>query len=800
VARKPRSEYPALTKEALLEWMREHPGTTDKREIARAFNVKGDNRAILRELLKDLEKDGRIGRAQGRRQYASLEKLPEIGVLEISGLDPDGELLAKPTVWAESAPLPRILVVAPRDGLTALTTGDRFLGKLAADPEGGYVANVIRRLEGAPAEVIGVFTVVKGQGRVQPTDRRAKTELFIKRENSGGAKQGDLVRARILPRRGAGLPEGEILERMGSFEDPGAVSLIAIHAQGIPTEFPPETLAQAAKAAPVQLGNRDDLRAIPLITIDGADARDFDDAVWAEPDDAPDNKGGFHLIVAIADVAHYVQPGDALDREAFKRGNSVYMPDRVVPMLPEKLSNDLCSLRPDEDRATMAVHMWIDKAGNMMRHRFVRGLMRSAARCTYEQVQRLTDGYPTVDDPRWPEAVDRMIVGPLYNAYAALDDARRRRGTLDLEIPERKVILNEKREIEKIVPRERLDSHKLIEEFMIAANVAAAETLEKAGWPCMYRVHDVPDEAKVEALREFLASLNISLPRGQGLRSRNFADILLKVAGKPEARLVSETMLRSQSQAIYSPENLGHFGLALQRYAHFTSPIRRYSDLLVHRSLIGALKLGDGALTKDMGANFVAWGEHISQTERRAMLAERDAMDRYMALYMKDRVGASFPARVAGVTRFGLFVSLDETGAQGLVPIRSLGQDYFEHDEARHTLTGRSTNEVFALGDKVTATLIDADAITGSLLFRIDDHEGTTRPRTGAGFNGPRKSFGKGPGLGPGAGPDRRPPNKKFGKRAGPSKKSAGSRGKRGKSGGPASSGPTNGGAPKKFR
>ncbi len=794
MARKPHSEYPALTKEALLEWMREHPGTTDKREIARAFNVKGDNRAILRELLKELERDGRIGRAQGRRQYASLEKLPEVGVLEISGLDPDGELLAKPTVWAESAALPRILVVAPRDGLSPLAAGDRILAKLAADPEGGYVANVMRRLDGAPAEVIGVFAIVKGQGRVQPTDRRAKSEIFIKREKSNGAKQGDLVRARLLPRRGAGLPEGEIIEKLGQFDDPGAVSLIAIHAQGIPTEFPPETLAQAAKAEPVPLGNRDDLRATPLITIDGADARDFDDAVWAEEDPAPDNKGGFHLIVAIADVAHYVQPGDALDREAFKRGNSVYMPDRVVPMLPEKLSNDLCSLRPDGDRAAMAVHMWIDKAGNLMRHRFVRALIRSAARCTYEQVQRLKDGYPTVDDPTWPDAVDRMILGPLYAAYAALDDARRRRGTLDLEIPERKVILNDKREIEKIVPRERLDSHKLIEEFMIAANVAAAETLEKAGWPCMYRVHDVPDEAKVEALREFLASFDISLPRGQGLRSRNFADILKKVEGTPESRLISETMLRSQSQAIYSPENLGHFGLALQRYAHFTSPIRRYSDLLVHRALIGALKLGDGALERSMGANFVAWGEHISQTERRAMLAERDAMDRYMAIYMKDRVGASFPARIAGVTRFGLFVALDETGAQGLVPIRSLGQDYFDHDEARHNLTGRSTGEVFSLGDAVTATLIDADPITGSLLFRIDDHQGTTRP----GAAGPRKSFGKGPqkAPGPGAKADRRPPNKKFGKRNGPSKKSAGSRGKRGKDGGTA----TNGNSPKKFR
>ncbi|HEY4135081.1 MAG TPA: ribonuclease R [Alphaproteobacteria bacterium] len=778
MARKPRPEYPALTKEALLVYLRDHPGATDKREIARAFNVKGDDRAILRELLKELEREGRVGRAVGRRQFASLEALPEVGVVEISGLDPDGELMAKPTVWAEKAPMPRILVVPPRDGLPPLADGNRVLAKLAKDPEGGYVANVLRRLDDTPEEIVGVFAVVKGQGRVQPTDRRTKSELFVKREKSNGARPGDLVRARVLPRRGAGLPEGEVLERMGQFDDPGAVSLIAIHAQGIPTEFPPEALAQAAKAAPVQLGDRDDLRAIPLITIDGADARDFDDAVWAEPDASPDNKGGFHLIVAIADVAWYVRPNDPLDREAYKRGNSVYMPDRVVPMLPEQLSNNLCSLRPDEDRATMAVHMTIDKAGNLMRHRFVRGLMRSAARCTYEQVQRLKDGQPGVDDPTWPAAVREMITGPLYAAYAALDQARLRRGTLDLEIPERKVLLNEKREIEQIVPRERLDSHKLIEEFMIAANVAAAETLEKAGFPAMYRIHDQPDAAKVEALREFLASIGINLPRGQALTSRNLADILTKVAGTDEARLVSETMLRSQSQAVYSPENIGHFGLALKRYAHFTSPIRRYADLLVHRALIGALKLGDGSIGKDSGQHFVAWGEHISQTERRAMLAERDAMDRYMALYMKDRVGATFPARVAGVTRFGLFVALDETGAQGLVPIRSLGSDYFEHDEARRTLTGRRSGEVFSLGDKVTTTLIDADAVTGSLLFRIDSHE-ASRPRatTQGGNAFPSRSAAR-----PGPKPDRRPPNKKFGKPSGPSKKSAGSRGKRGKS------------------
>jgi ribonuclease R len=409
------------------------------------------------------------------------------------------------------------------------------------------------------------------------------------------------------------------------------------------------------------------------------------------------------------------------------------MPDRVVPMLPEKLSNDLCSLRPKEDRAVMAVHLWIDSAGNLTRHRFVRGLMRSAARLTYEQVQQLKDT-GRADLPR--EVAD-MITGPLYGGFAALTRARLRRGTLDLDVPEYKVMMNEARQIERIVPRARLDSHRLIEEYMITANVAAAEALEKVGYPCMYRVHDRPDEARLESLREFLDSLGLNLPRGQVIRSKNFADLLAKVADRPEARLVNETVLRSQAQAVYSPDNLGHFGLALRRYAHFTSPIRRYADLLVHRALISGLRLGEGGLDKEAGRTFAAVGEHISNTERRAAAAERDALERYITLFLKDRVGASFPGHISGVTRFGLFVALDDLGAQGLIPIRSLGADFFVHDELRHTLTGRNTRQVYRLGDTVTVQLKDADPITGSLVFRIVDHEESglhpLRPKAKAG-------------------------------------------------------------------
>jgi ribonuclease R len=732
VARKAGKEDRPLTKQAVLDYLNKNPGPLDKRALARALHVTGAQRTVLRNFLKELQREGAVDRG-ARKRFAPVGKVPPVAVIEIVGTDIDGELLAKPVNWPDDRAIPRIYVAPPTDKLPALGLRERALARLTPDAEGGYDAKIIRRLARGPAEIIGVFAVSRGQGRIQPTDRRAKAEYAVQREKSNGARPGDLVRARSSERRNFGLQEAEVVEVLGHLDDPGAVSLIAINQHEIPTEFPADALAQAARAKPVTLGERDDLRQLPLVTIDGIDARDFDDAVWAEADTSPDNKGGYHLIVAIADVAWYVRPGDALDKSAYERGNSVYMPDRVVPMLPEKLSNDLCSLRPKEDRAVMAVHLWIDNAGNLTRHRFVRGLMRSAARLTYEQVQQFKDTGRT-DLPR---EVAEMVTGPLYGGFAALTRARLRRGTLDLDVPEYKVMMNEARQIERIVPRARLDSHRLIEEYMITANVAAAEALEKAGYPCMYRVHDRPDEAKLESLREFLDSLGLNLPRGQVIRSRNFADLLAKVADRPEARLVNETVLRSQAQAVYSPDNLGHFGLALRRYAHFTSPIRRYADLLVHRALISGLRLGEGGLDKEAGRTFAAVGEHISNTERRAAAAERDALERYITLFLKDRVGASFPGHISGVTRFGLFVALDDLGAQGLIPIRSLGADFFVHDELRHTLTGRSTRQVYRLGDTVTVQLKDADPVTGSLLFRIVDHEESglpsPRPKTKAG-------------------------------------------------------------------
>jgi ribonuclease R len=507
-----------------------------------------------------------------------------------------------------------------------------------------------------------------------------------------------------------------VLERLGKLGDARSISLIAIHTHDIPQVFPAAALAEASAARAVRLGSRTDLRDVKLITIDGADARDFDDAVFAEPD--PDQAGGFRLLVAIADVAHYVRPGSGLDRAAGERGNSVYFPDRVVPMLPEALSNGWCSLRPNEDRGCLFVDLRIDRSGRKTSHRFGRGLMRSAARLTYEQVQQAADGH---DDLGLP-------LVHLYAAYRALLAARLERGTLDLDLPERQIVLDARGHVTSVSPRPRLDSHRLIEEFMVLANVAAAEELERLHKPCMYRVHAPPSDEKLEALRGFLATLGVSLPPGNQVHPRDFDRVLRRFADTSESQLVSEVILRSQSQAAYSPDNIGHFGLALPRYAHFTSPIRRYADLLVHRALIAGLRLGRDGLSDAQAADFPAIGEQITETERRAQQAERDAIDRYLTAFMADRVGGRFAARISGVTRFGLFVTVTETGASGIVPFATLPDDYWHYDEREQTLTGRRTRRVYRLAQEVDVLLSEANAVTGGMVFHVLDGDVGVRP------------------------------------------------------------------------
>ena len=710
------------TREEILDFIATSPEPVARRDIMRAFKVPAEARVALKGLIKSIERGGSVERGPKRR-LARIEALPEIGVIEITEIDIDGEMHGRPLAWRDAPHLPAVYVVAER-GAPALGVGERAAVRFVRLDDGNYEARIIRALGGAADRVLGVFRRDRDGGRLEPTDRKLRTEFRIAEIDADGAADGEIVLAEVLSGRRLGLPQARIVERVGDSDDPRSFSLIAIHAHGIPTAFPEEALELADKAEPVELGARTDLRGIPLVTIDGADARDFDDAVWAERD--PEHAEGWHVLVAIADVAWYVRPTDALDFAARERGNSVYFPDRVVPMLPEALSNELCSLKPGVERACLAVHLWLDGSGRVHRHRFLRGLMRSAARLTYEEVQAAIDGRPN----ELTRPLLERVLRPLYGAYAAFSRARQRRGTLDLDLPERRILLDPAGRVARIEPRQRLDSHRLIEEFMIAANVAAAEELERLKQPCMYRVHDQPDPAKLAALSDFLDGIGIhglALAKGQVVRPRHFSDILRRAAGTPYAQLVSELVLRSQAQAVYSPDNLGHFGLALGRYAHFTSPIRRYADLLVHRALIAGLDVGGGALPPIAVSDFAEAGEHISMTERRAAAAERSAVDRYTAAFLAERVGAIFSGRVSGVTRAGLFVTLTETGADGLIPISTLPNDYYDHDEKRHRLVGRRFGRVYTLGDALGIRLAEANPVTGSLLFALAESEGEDR-------------------------------------------------------------------------
>jgi ribonuclease R len=714
----------------LLDFIRESPSAVGRREIARAFGVAPGDRPELRDMLREIERSGAATRAANRR-FVAAGPLPEVTVIERFGSDEDGVALARPIVWPGPDPAPIVRVI--ETGVDAsLKIGEQAAARLTSLESGDIEARIIRRLEPTGRRIIGTLESTREGGTLVPADRRDRNEYRVAARDTGGAGNGELVVAEQVSGGRLGAPRARVLDRLGLASDPTAISLLAIAAYDIPTEFPMAAIAEAEAAVPVSMTGRADLRDMPLVTIDGSDARDFDDAVLAEPDPDPENREGWHLIVAIADVAWYVQPGSTLDREAERRGNSVYFPDRVVPMLPEALSNDLCSLKPNVDRACLAVHLWIDVEGRKLRHKFERGLMRSAARLTYEEAQAARDGRAKCTLPF-------ADIAALYGAFAALAKAREKRGALELDLREDRVVLDAERRPVDIVRAVRLDSHRLIEEFMILANVAAAEELEKRRQPCIYRVHDAPDPEKVEALRIFLEDMGIpglALVKGQAPKPELFNRILHRAAGTQEAALVNDLVLRCQAQAAYSPNNIGHFGLALRRYSHFTSPIRRYADLLVHRALISSANatgrvFGRGASPPDVDRDqLAAIGEHISATERRAAAAERAAIDRYRATLLAGRVGNVFPARISGVADFGLFVRLKETGADGLVPISTLPGDYYSRDQRTHRLTGRTSGRVYRLGDEVSARLVEADGIGGRLVFRIED-EGEQRPAAG---------------------------------------------------------------------
>jgi len=718
------SRTPSLPSKAdILAFIGERPGKVGTREIARAFGLKNALRADLKRLLRELSDEGSIEKRHKKLHHPGA--LPATVLADITARDADGDLIATPDEWDEEAhgPAPKVRVPIPRKVRPgeAAGLGDRVLLRVEETEEDHGIRHrgrVIKIIDHPKVRVLGIFhKMPHGGGRLEPVDKKMLgKQLAIPAGATQNAEDGDLIAVEVGRAPRLGLPTARVVERLGSLKSERAVSMIAINAHSIPQVFRAETLHEAEAARPATMAGREDWRDVPFVTIDPPDAKDHDDAVHAEPDASAGNKGGYTISVAIADVAHYVTPGSALDREALVRGNSVYFPDRVVPMLPERISNDLCSLRAKEDRAALAVRMVIGADGRKRSHSFHRIMMRSAAKLSYQQTQLAIGGRTDEDS----EMLVGPVLEPLYAAYEALKRARTERSPLDLDLPERKILLKHDGTVDRIIVPERLEAHRLIEEFMILANVAAAETLERHRVPLIYRVHDEPSLEKLVALREFLATLNIPFAKGGVVRAANFNAILDRVKGRDTEQLVNEVVLRSQAQAEYAAENYSHFGLNLRRYAHFTSPIRRYADLIVHRALIRALKLGsDGLPDATDREQLGEIAAEISATERRAMLAERETADRLIAHFLADRVGATFDGRISGVTRAGLFVKLNETGADGFVPARTIGEEYFRFDEPARAMIGSRSGETYRLGDPVTVKLVEAAPVAGALRFEL---------------------------------------------------------------------------------
>jgi len=716
------------SKAEILEWISTHPTLTAKRDIAKAFGIKGAARIELKRVLKQLEDEGHLSKR--KKTYRDRDSLPPVTLLQMMHPTRDGDIFARPLEWHGDGEEPIVLMtLSPTD--PAVGYGDRILGKVRAvtGEAHQYEAKIIRKIGTAPSRVLGVFRKTAEGGRIVPIDKSGK-EWTVPEAAVNGARDGELVEAQQSgPKTRMGLPVAKIMDRLGDPTAPKAVSLIAIHQHGIPDDFPADVIAEADAKKPAPLKGRQDLRDVPLVTIDPADARDHDDAVFAEYDTDPANKGGFILWVAIADVAHYVTPGSQLDREAWKRGNSTYFPDRVVPMLPDRLSGDLCSLHEGVPRACIALRMVLDAQGDKISHEFHRAMMKSAASLTYEEVQAAMDGHVNERVEPYLETV----IQPLYAAYAALAAARERRQPLDLDLPERRIELSDDGKVASVAFKDRLDAHRLIEECMVLANVAAAETLIAKKTPLLFRVHEEPSQDKLDALRETAQAAGLVLAKGQVLRTKHLNQLLQQAKGTDDAELINISTLRSMTQAYYAPQNFGHFGLALRNYAHFTSPIRRYADLIVHRALIASHGWGNDGLRPEEIERLEETGNNISTTERRSMVAERDTVDRYLAAYLSERKGDEFDGRISGVAKFGIFVRIDDSGADGIVPVRSLGREFFHHDPKANTLIGSDTGLTLSLGMRVTVRLTEAEPVAGGIAFELLSVNDTALPR------GPRR-------------------------------------------------------------
>ncbi|SFR82463.1 ribonuclease R family protein [Sphingomonas jatrophae] len=733
----PRSTPGLPTRQQILDFIAQSDVPAGKREIARAFGLHAQDKIALKQLLKDMADEGLIDSAPGRA-FHKAGGVPKVTVLRIVDVDDGGNVFAVPERWeAEGIPPPRIRVVERRGAKgSALGAGDRILARTEEAGQ-GWRAHPMKKLARGEELVLGVLHREGDRLWLKPVDKREKRDWMV--SDAGEAGAGDLVLAEK-----AGRPPRvtlRVTERLGDPFAPRSFSLVAIHKHGIPDVFSEDALSEAAERAKLPLGEgREDLRHLPIVAIDPADARDHDDAVWAAADEDPDNAGGFVAIVAIADVSFYVRPGGALDREARKRGNSVYFPDRVVPMLPEVLSADVCSLKEGVDRAAMACHLKVSPKGKLLSWRFSRALIRVAANIAYEDAQAAVDAATAAEITVRPNGVDVALVQeallPLWACWRALLAGREAREPLELDLPERRVVIDETGRILSVAPRERLDAHRLIEDYMIAANVAAAKALEARKAPVMYRVHESPSREKLVALKDYLDTFGISFALGQVVKPATFNRLIERIDDEAIRPQIMEQVLRSQTQAYYAPVNAGHFGLALGSYAHFTSPIRRYADLIVHRSLVGAYGLEPAVqqtrLSDADAERMTPLGEAISAAERRAMEAERETVDRYVAAYLAAHVGELMETRITGVRDFGFFATVEGFGGDGLVPVSTLGAERFHFNQKGNALVGEATGTRFAMGDRMKLRLAEANPISGALRFELPDGSegGDERPRT----------------------------------------------------------------------
>src|SRR5438270_6976753 len=723
-SRPPRNRSAGLpSRKQILDFIASSDQPAGKREIARAFGLSGQDKIELKRLLKDMADEGLIDSSPGRAFHQS-GGVPKVTVLRVHSVDDSGNAFAVPEQWHAETPPPRIRLIE-RGKLSALGIGDRVLSRTEQIGD-GFIAHPMKKLARSAELTLGV---VKREGErfwLSPVDKRERRELFI--SDLKNAEVGDLVLCEVTGR--PPRVSARVDAVLGDPFAPRSFSLIAIHKHGPLAEFSHEAIDEAHRVSTLPLGEREDLTHLPIVAIDPEDARDHDDAIWAEAD----AEGGWNAIVAIADVSFYVRPASELDREARARGNSVYFPDRVVPMLPEELSADICSLKEGEDRAAMACHLKIAKDGTLKSWRFTRAKVCIRANIAYEDAQAAIDAAgqervevssPTCSMPEIEGRVPRELVEkalkPLWACWRALFAARQKRDPLELDMPERRVVLDEKGRILSVAPRDRLDAHRLVEDYMIAANVAAARALEAKKSPVMYRVHEPPSREKLVALKDYLATFGIEFALGQVIKPGTFNRIIERV-GEAEGRdEIMEQILRTQMQARYGPERLGHFGLALATYAHFTSPIRRYADLLVHRALVSAYRLGEGGLPPGEDEKFEQIGQQISMLERRAMEAERETVDRYVAAFLADQVGQWVECRITGVQPFGFFATVEDLGGDGLLFAKDLGQEYFRYDEAARTLVGEETGETYRVGQRLRLRLADANPVSGSLRFELPE-------------------------------------------------------------------------------